>query len=355
MSDGEMKLESGNETLPSRRRREKSPRRGMYPLFKFILSMGVLMVLGSGIYLVYLYMQLDNALNEMSVNDPAEEIPMEERASQKPMVLLLLGLDTREETKSLNTDVIMAMVLNPKTKKATLLSIPRDLYMKPDGYKAQKANAFYSISRRYGEDKPGGPDGLVKTMFGQLLDVPIDYLTVINFQTFEDVIDELGGIEVNVDMDMCYIDTADGTEIHLNKGIQELDGERALGFVRYRHSTNKCGGERTEESSDLERNERQQKVLSAMLDKMTSIGGLLKLDDIFKAVGKNVKTDIPKSQLKAFLTTYATLKKEDIEFVSLEGEWRSPYIQVADADMNAAIHMLKAQLSGETADQAGTP
>jgi len=356
MANGETKLESGGGSmLPSRGRRSQKPRKSKRLFFKFILTISLLFVLLCGGYLVYLFMQLDDTLGDISADNPVVDIPKEERASQKPMVLLLLGLDTREATRTLNTDVIMAFAVNPKTKKATLVSIPRDLRMQPTGYKEQKANAFYSISQRYGKDKPEGPNGLVKKMFGELLDIPIDYLTVINFKTFEDVIDELGGIEVDVDMNMCYIDNADGTNIQLTKGFQKLSGKQALDFVRYRHSTAKCGKNRTAESSDLERNIRQQQVLSAMIDKMTSLGGLLKLDNIFKAVGTNVKTDIPKSQLKSFLTTYAMIKKEDITYISIEGQWRSPYIYVKDEMMEQAKQALKEQLSGKQMDDAGTP
>ncbi len=345
------------EGMPSRssRSKPKAKRKGKHPFIKFLTTLFILAVLiGSG-YLIYLYMQLEGTLGEISGGDSASEIPKEERANQKPMVVLLLGLDTREATRSLNTDVIMAIAVNPKTKQATVLSVPRDLYMKPEGYKARKANAFYSLSRSNGEDKPGGPDGLVKSMFGELLDVPIDYLTVINFKTFEDIIDALGGIEVDVDMNMCYIDNADGTNIRLKKGLQTLGGNDALGYVRYRHSTSKCGNERTAESSDLARNVRQQQVVAAMLDKLTSVGGILKLDEIFKAVGSNVHTDIPKSQLRMFLTTYATIKKSDVEFVSLEGQWRSPYIRVSDEHMEAAKQKLKDRLAGKQTVDAGTP
>ncbi len=342
--------------MPSRSSRPKpKKRKGRSPFLKFLLVIFLITVLLGGGYLVYLFMELDDTLGEIGADESGLPIPKEERASQKPMVLLLLGLDTREATRSRNTDVIMAIALHPKTKQATVLSVPRDLYMQPEGYKARKANAFYSISRSNGADKPGGPDGLVKSMFGDLLDVPIDYLTVINFKTFEDIIDALGGIEVDVDMNMCYIDNADGTNIQLTKGLHVLNGHDALGYVRYRHSTSKCGDGRTAESSDIERNARQQQVLAAMLDKLTSLGGVLKLDEIFKAVGSNVHTDIPKSQLRMFLTTYATIKKSDIEFVTLEGQWRSPYIRVTDENMSNAKSKLKDRIAGIESDSAGTP
>ena len=356
MANGETNLENGAAAgLPTRSMRTKSSKKRMHPFFKAILLIGLVLLIGSGVYLGYLWKQLDNTLEGISSDEPDVVIAKEERANQKPMVLLLLGLDSREATRSLNTDVIMTIAVNPQTKQATIVSIPRDMNMKPTGYKEQKANAFYSISKRYGDDKPGGPDGLVKSMFGELLDVPVDYLTVINFKTFEDIIDKLGGIEVNVDMNMCYIDNADGTNIKLTKGFQKLNGEEALGFVRYRHSTNKCGKGRTAESSDFERNERQQRVLAAMLDKMTSLGGLLKVDGILQAVEDNVKTDIPKAQMMDFLKTYATIKKEDIQFIALAGEWRSPYVRVADDVLNSAKLELRNRLAGVSTSPLPTP
>jgi LCP family protein required for cell wall assembly len=351
MTNSGLEPDSDQSPLPGRSNR-KAEKHAMYPILKFILIIGLLLLLSGAGYAGYLYYKLNQTLDNMNGDQLNFDIPKDQKAAQKPMVVLLLGLDTREETRSLNTDVIMAVALHPKTKSATLLSLPRDTYMKPEGYKGRKVNAFYSIAMR--EDKENH-EALVKEMFGDFLDVTIDYVTVINFKTFEDIIDELGGIKVNVDMNMCYIDTADGTHIELRKGYQELNGKEALDFVRYRHSSKKCKIP-TAESSDFERNERQQQVLAAMVDKMTSIGGLMQLGGVLDAVGEHVKTDIPSVQMKSFLTTYATIKNSNIEYVALEGEWRSPYIRVSEEDMTKAKQKLQSRLNGETMiNDAGTP
>jgi LCP family protein required for cell wall assembly len=342
MADNDLNTEQnnalGSAQVPNRTTRIKETR-GIHPILKIILAIGIILIVAGAGYAGYLYFKLDSMLGKISSGLVGDD----DTSSQQPKVILLLGLDTREETRSLNTDVIMVAALNPKTKSVSLLSLPRDTYMKPDGYKARKANAFYSIAQRQTKQPA---DQLVKELFGSFLGIPIDYVTVINFKTFEDIIDELGGIEVDVDMDMCYIDNADGTNIQLKKGFQELNGKEALDFVRYRHSSRKCE-QRTAESSDFERNERQQLVLSAMVDKLTSVGGLLKLGSIFDAVGNHIKTDMPKSQLKSFMKTYAMVKNENIEYITLEGQWKSPYIQVQEADMMDAIQKLKARLEAE--------
>ena len=93
----------------------------------------------------------------------------------------------------------------------------------------------------------------------------------------------------------------------------------------------------------------------AMMDKLTSIGGLIKLGNVIEAVGNNMKTDMSKSQVKGFIKTYATIQKEDIEFIALAGEWRSPYIRVSDKDMDDAKQRLQARLRGDPIVDAGTP
>jgi len=186
-------------------------------------------------------------------------------------------------------------------------------------------------------------------MFSEFLDVPVDYLVVINFKTFEDVVDALGGIEVDVDQNMCYIDTVDGTNIRLKKGFQTLNGKQALDFVRYRQSSDKCGAERTRDSGDLERNQRQQQVIRAIVDKTVSLGGVTKVNSLLKAVGDNVQTDIPKDRLTQLITTYATLSSADLETIALQGTWKSPYIHVPEENLNAARAALKARIAGSEA------
>lgn len=360
MGSGETIGQNGTGGLPPRRsRRRKAGRkpvsklaRGMRTALRAFVVLFVLAVTAGAIYVGVLWKQVDDTLDKISGDDPpadeqGEDHQAQPKPKEKPVTLLIFGLDTRSASRSLNTDVIMVAALNPEQKKGTLVSIPRDMAMAPTGYKQDKANAFYAVSRRYGKDKPGGPDALVKAMFGELLDVPVDYLVTVNFQTFEDVVDALGGIEVDVDMDMCYEDSVDGTKINLKKGRQTLGGKEALDFVRYRQSSDSCGEGRTKESSDLARNKRQQQVVKAILDKTMSLGGVAKAGSLLKAVGDNVQTDIPKDKIVQLITTYATLSSADLETITLEGDWQSPYIIVPRDRLQAARDALKARLEGD--------
>jgi anionic cell wall polymer biosynthesis LytR-Cps2A-Psr (LCP) family protein len=92
-----------------------------------------------------------------------------------------------------------------------------------------------------------------------------------------------------------------------------------------------------------------------MVDKMTSLGGVLKLGNVLDSLGNNLKTDTPKDQLRSLILSYATMQKEDITFISLPGEWRSPYIRVEDSDMDKAKQLLKAGLIADPSIDSGTP
>ncbi len=172
-----------------------------------------------------------------------------------------------------------------------------------------------------------------------MFDVPIDYIAVIDFDGFRQVIDELNGITIDVDMDMRYVDNFDGTNINLSKGLQTLNGKETLDFLRYRKSNRG-----TQESSDIARNERQQKVLSTLLDKMTSFTGITQWGGLLDIAGKNVQTDIPPDQLRKFILSFQKLKPDHIESIPLDGRWDSPYIVPKEEDLSAAIAALRTQL-----------
>lgn len=356
MGSGETKLDNRAGGLPPRGKKtkaKKGPRsavaRVLVNVMRTFMVLFVLAVMSGVIYVGYLWKQVDGMLDNISGEDPVagEEQQQEKpKPKEKPVTILLFGLDSREATRTLNTDVIMVATLNPEQKQGTLVSIPRDMAMKPSGYRQNKANAFYATARSEGRKKDLNPDRLVKDMFGDVLGVPVDYLVIVNFKTFEDVVDALGGIEVDVDMDMCYIDRADGTEIRLKKGRQVLSGKEALDFVRYRQSSAACGDQRTRESGDLARNERQQQVVKAILDKLVSFGSVTKATSLLKAIEDNVQTDIPKDRIMQLITTYATLSSADLETITLEGSWKSPYIVVPDETMEAAKKALRARIEG---------
>lgn len=297
-------------------------------------------IIAGGCYIGFLYVTLDKALDEAG-NDGV--VAPENAATVKPLTILLLGTDYRIETKTHLSDVVMVMSMNPKTNSATIVSLPRDTKLQLDGYHSNKLNAFYPtfLSKEKKGGKPAKQE--MKTMMSKYLDIDIDYTVVLNFQAFRDIVDAVKGVDVNVDANMCYRDTQDGTNINLKKGPKHLDGKEALDYVRYRKSNCKP---KTAGSDDFSRNRRQNEVLNALVDQAKSLNGVLGAGNVIKAVGNNMSTDIENQQMKNMISAYWDISKEDIHFVPVTGEWRSPYVYINKKQLGAAKQALKDELAG---------
>ncbi|AZN43687.1 LytR family transcriptional regulator [Paenibacillus albus] len=307
------------------------------------------LLIGIAGYLTYIYKVSKDALGDITTDaDPTIVIPKDQSVKVKPVTIMLLGIDTRKETGSLNTDVMMVASFNPKSKSAVVVSIPRDSRIDLAGYKIRKANAYYSrfISNGLHEDGLKKKEAEkqakenMRTMFGKFFDIPIDYTATINFQGFVDVVDALGGVDVDVDMDMHYVDNADGTKIDLNKGHQTLKGDDALDFVRYRKSN-----DGTNMSSDFDRNKRESQVLGEIADKLKSFSSVTKIAGVIKAVGSNMRMDIPTGEVENMISTYFGISRSNITFIPLEGEWKSPYVRLNETKLEEAKAALQAKLA----------
>jgi|HigsolmetaAR203D_1030402.scaffolds.fasta_scaffold01851_8 cell envelope-related function transcriptional attenuator common domain len=308
-----------------------------------MLFIALLILAAAVAYGIQLQKSIDDTIDQITAGAD-EHVPEEQLAKKKPLAILLLGLDSRPVVGGLNTDVIMVAALNPEQKSAVVVSVPRDTYVKVEGWRARKANSFYA--NVYDRDNLRDTYAQMKEVFGKFFGIPIDYVTVVNFNTLVDLVDAVGGIHVEVDQDMRYVDPTDGTDINLRAGPQDLDGKKALDFVRYRHSNH---GE-TPESSDFDRNRRQQVVVGAIVDRLKSFNTLVNFNPILDAIGNNIHTDLPKAQIRSLIQTYLGISSERIRFIALEGSWRSPYVYLDEASFAQAKQALSEQLSDGGSD-----
>ncbi|TXK81391.1 LCP family protein [Paenibacillus sp. N3.4] len=304
------------------------------------------------VYAAFIYNKVNQTINHIAAQDPSVRqnqsgvnvnniIPVQHvtKALNKPITFLLAAVDEREGSDgSLNTDVLMLASVNPISHQATIVSIPRDLEItsaKSGLETSHKANYFYAYN--YNKNKQ---TALMETkkMFSDIYQVPIDYMAIINFEGFRRLVDQFGGMMIDVEMDMRYEDDSDGTHIHLNRGSQLLDGKQVLDYVRYRKSN--LG---TAESSDIERNQREQLVLNQLLDKMTSLNGLAAWGKVLDIIGETIKTDVPADELRTYMSSYRDLKPSAVNFIHLDGEWESPYIVIKEKDLDNAMEALRGQ------------
>jgi len=311
----------------------------------------VVLILGVGSYAGYLYVKADNAIERMSSGEETlptfEQPPNEEDSTPipdpeiKPMIFLLAGVDSRDGSDgTVNTDVLMLVSYNPDTHSASLLSLPRDLKIYSESTGSRKANYYYA--HNYIKNKSEAIPN-TKQFFSELLDLPIDYMVVVDFDALRETVDALGGLQIDVDMDMKYKDSADGTNIDLQKGLQTLDGQQTLNFVRYRKSN-----QGTQESSDFARNQRQQQVIKQILDKMSSFNGISQWGSILDIIGNNVSSDIPGPVIRRWILNFPSLKPNQIQSLELESDWKSPFIYVNEDDLMDGLKALRQEVGLST-------
>ena len=166
---------------------------------------------------------------------------------------------------------------------------------------------------RNGQDKPcfayGGIDLLEKTV-QDFIGIPIHYYGVVDFEGFRYIIDAIDGVNIYVEKDMHYIDRAGSLKINLNKGQQILDGEKALEYVRFR----------SDAMGDLGRIQRQQKLISAVIDKILNFENMAKLPSIINSLTEYIKTNINPNEIIALAKLMKDVDRSKIWVETIQGD-----------------------------------
>jgi LCP family protein required for cell wall assembly len=209
--------------------------------------------------------------------------------------ILLLGIDEREnQTGPWRTDTIILASIDPISHTASLLSIPRDIWVTIPGYdQSGKINTAHFIGDA--QYYPGGGPALAMTTVQSTFDLPVQYYLRLNFNGFEKLIDLIGGIDLTVTQtidDPLYPDSGFGYEpLHIDAGLQHMDGRLALKYARTRHTG----------AGDFDRMKRQQQVIRAMRDKVLRADILPALvaqsGALLQTLGDSVKTNLTPDQL----------------------------------------------------------
>lgn len=212
---------------------------------------------------------------------------------------LIIGLD-----EGINTDTIMVASYDAGNKEANIISIPRDSLVNVSR-RVKKINAAYGAGTLNGGGKEGGIEQLgreVKTIIGF---VP-DFYVIINLKAFVEIVDAVGGVEVEVRNNMVYNDPTQNLRINIPKGTHTLDGSDALKFARYRRG---APGYKT--ISDYERIENQQAVIKALLSEVLKPANLLKIPEFIRVFSGNVYTDLSLTEITWFATQLNSVRNTD--------------------------------------------
>lgn len=258
----------------------------------------LLMLIGTGVYGYSVYKSLTDAVDTM--HQPIERELSEKRIEEitfekkEPFSVLMLGVDEREGDRG-RSDTMIVLTVNPNLNSIKILSIPRDTRTEIVGRGTEdKINHAYAF---------GGVEMSMATV-EDFLDIPIDYYLQINMEGFKDIVDSVGGVTVNNDLDF----TVNGK--HFPKGEITLNGREALMFSRMRYE---------DARGDFGRQLRQREVIQAVINKGASLSSLTKYQKIFSALGKNIKTNLIFNEMVDIQKNYRHAAKS-VEQLSIEGD-----------------------------------
>lgn len=209
----------------------------------------------------------------------------------KPFTLLVMGIDSTEKELSKNAtgngDSLMLVTFNPKTLNATILSIPRDTYVPIACFAGQRENKITHAAWQ-------GESCMIKTI-ENFTGINIDYYVKINFQGVVNLVNALGGIEVDVPVEFCESNSKRSTQtqnlICLKEGKQKLNGEQALALARHR---------KTLLTGDLQRGVNQQIVVQGILNKIKNVRSASSLLNILDTISKSMDTNFTTKQILSF-------------------------------------------------------
>jgi len=210
--------------------------------------------------------------------------------------ILLLGMGGTNHPGGTLTDSIMVFSIDYSNKKLGMISVPRDLWVPISGFGSAKINEAYADGEK-NKTTTGGGGALASKTVENVLGVPIHYYVNIDFDGFKKLIDNIGGIDINVDKAIYdpYYPAAD--MIHydpfsISVGVHHMDGALALKYARSRETT-----------SDFDRSRRQQQVMAATKDKLMSLGIVsnpAKITSILNILGSHIRTSMQVSDMKSF-------------------------------------------------------
>ena len=251
-----------------------------------------------------------------------ERVPLEGENEDR-INFVLLGMGGPNHDGANLTDTIIVGSFKPSTKRLVLMNIPRDLSVPIAGYGWRKINSANALAEA---KEPGSGGQATADLIGEILEIPIHYYFRVDFAGFVKIIDDLGGIEVEVDNTLDdYSYPIMGEEenpdyysrfehLHIDAGRQTMDGELALKYARSRHGVGA-------EGSDFARSKRQQKILMAIKEKLFDANNLFKpklIMNIISDAENHVSTNLTPEELVSAWQLAKDMKAENIINLNLD-------------------------------------
>jgi len=299
----------------------RKKRKFISKLLTYLLVIFVILGVSSGVGVISSTENLAKTLGQVGLWDQikhffgGEEKKLQgEEADRINILLLGIGGDTHDGPYLSDTNIIVSF--KPSTKQVALISVPRDLLAPIPGYgwlKINHADAYGEVAN------PGRGGELAQKVFSEVFGIPIQYYVRVDFSGFKQIIDDLGGITIEVENKLDDYEypvkgkeTATTTEryehLHIDAGQQWMDGDLALKYVRSRHALGA-------EGSDFARSKRQQKVLMAVKEKglaFTTLINPYKISRVMDTLSQHLATNLEAWEIIRFFNLGRDVGESDI-------------------------------------------
>ena len=295
----------------------------------------LVLVLGGAVWAYATLHGAQRTMNDQPEIDARLAEVLTPREPKQPFNVLLLGIDKRPGETEARADTMIVARIDPEQKKVWMLSIPRDTRVDIPGYGEAKINAAHF---------QGGPALAVETV-EEFLGIDINHYVGINFRGFQRVVDTLGGVWIDVDVEIDDPKAAShGSRdaYHIDPGYQLLDGEHALTYVRSRDFPD----------ADFTRMRHQQEFFKALADQATKFTNVFKIPSLVKEISKEMSTDMSIGDLADLALAMRDMGSGNLETATIAGEWRSPYVWTDEARKAFLIERMMAGRSFEDTETA---
>ena len=281
----------------------------------------ILLLLGVGVYAFTVYNKAKSTVNDKmqsQVDSIDTSLTKKKLNETEALNVLLLGIDS-EEDQAGRSDAIMVMRLYPETDEMEIVSIPRDTRAEIVGKgKEDKINHAYAF----------GQEDMAVATVENFLDIELDYYVAINMDGLVELVDELGTI--TVDNEVEWSDNG----YDFPTGAVEMDGDKTMSFVRMR---------KDDPEGDFGRTTRQRKVIEGILQEGASVGSVPKIKSMTEVLGNNMSTNMDFADMKKLFSGYRDTRK-NVEEYMLDGEGTNIdgvyYLQVPDDEVQKAHDIL---------------
>ncbi|HGV8415495.1 LCP family protein [Enterococcus faecium] len=310
------------------KRRRKSRGKKIFLIILAILVVLVLAIVGVG---AKLYLDLSHSIEktyESVERTQGERTKPVDLDKQESFSVLLMGIDTGDlgRVDQGRSDTMMVATVSPEDKQTTIVSIPRDTYVDIVGHDTKdKINHAYAF---------GGAAMAMDTV-QKYADIPIDHYVSINMKGLKELVDAVGGIEVNNDLTFSQ----DGYDFTIGKIT--LNGDQALSYSRMRYE---------DPNGDYGRQERQRKIVEGVAKKVLSLNGVSNYQSVLNALESNMKTDMSFDEMKKIALDYreafGTIKQDQLQGEGFMQDNIS-YQKVSDQELDRVKKELKDQMNLE--------